>query len=211
MSIVDAWENEYDLRCFSCYLNPSKITESYAPRCYETHEITEEVVLDGIGVKPCNLHGMDHLTRDPSCEYCKGALGPLYRHLKDKYGTVVEDQTPTLSFDFSGPFPISATGERFMLLFVWRISSVRLLWGFALHHRAKENVKACLQEVVSEITIMTGGSKPPVMRCHSDQGGEFLSPVIMEWLKCHNIKQTFTSAYDPSANGVAERWVDLVK
>ena len=27
----------------------------------------------------------------------------------------------------------------------------------------------------------------------------------------HNIKQTFTSTGDPSANGVAERWVDLVK
>ena len=33
----------------------------------------------------------------------------------------------------------------------------------------------------------------------------------MEWLKQHNIKQTFTSGYDPAANGVAERWIDLVK
>ena len=27
----------------------------------------------------------------------------------------------------------------------------------------------------------------------------------------HNIKQTFTSTGDPSSNGVAERWIDLVK
>ena len=34
----------------------------------------------------------------------------------------------------------------------------------------------------------------------------------MEWLKQNNIKQTFTSGYDPAANGVAaERWIDLVK
>ena len=33
----------------------------------------------------------------------------------------------------------------------------------------------------------------------------------MEWLMHHNIKQTFTSTGDPSANGVAERWIDLVK
>ena len=33
----------------------------------------------------------------------------------------------------------------------------------------------------------------------------------MEWLKQHNIRQTFTSGYDPAANGVAERWIDLVK
>ena len=153
---------------------------------------------------------MDHLTRDSSCEFCKKALGPLYRHLKGKYGVRLDDQTPTLSFDFSGPFPVSATGSRFMLLFVWRLTDIRLLWAFALDRRTKENVRSCLQDVMAELTQLTGGSKPPVMRVHSDQAGEFLSPVVMEWLKQHNIKQTFTSGYDPAANGVAERWIDLV-
>ena len=55
--------------------------------------------LDPSGVVPCPDHGMDHLTRDPSCEFCKKALGPLYRHLKDKYGMRLDDQTPSLSFD----------------------------------------------------------------------------------------------------------------
>ena len=116
-----------------------------------------------------------------------------------------------MSFDFSGPFPVSATGARFMLLFVWRLTDIRLLWAFALDRRTKENVRSCLQDVMAELTQLTGGSKPPVMRVHSDQAGEFLSPVVMEWLKQHNIKQTFTSGYDPAANGVAERWIDLVK
>ena len=98
-----------------------------------------------------------------------------------------------------------------MLLFVWRLSDVRLLWAFALDRRTKENVRSCFQDVVAERTQLTGGSKPPVMRVHSDQAGEFLSPVVMEWLKQHNIRQTFTSGYDPAANGVAERWIDLVK
>ena len=157
--------------------------------------------LDASGVVPCPTHGMDHLTRDPSCEFCKRALGLLYRHLKGKYGSRLEDQTPTLSFDFSGPFPISATGSRFMLLFVRRLSDIRLLWAFALDRRTNENVRSCLQDVVAELTQMTGGSKPPVMRVHSDQAGEFLSPVVMEWLKQHNIRQTFMSGYDPAANG----------
>ena len=30
-------------------------------------------------------------------------------------------------------------------------------------------------------------------------------------VKLHNVKQTFTSGYDPSQHGVAERWVDRVK
>ena len=67
--------------------------------------------LDASGVVACPNHGMDHLTRDSSCEFCKKALGPLDRHLKGKYGVRLDDQTPTLSFDFSGPFP--ATGARF--------------------------------------------------------------------------------------------------
>ena len=112
--------------------------------------------LDASGVVPCPTHGMDHLTRDPSCEFCKKALGPLYRHLKGKYGSRLEDQTPTLSFDFSGPFPVSATGSRFMLLFVWRLSDIRLLWAFALDRRTKENVRSCLQDVVAELTQLTG-------------------------------------------------------
>ena len=33
----------------------------------------------------------------------------------------------------------------------------------------------------------------------------------MEWLKEKGICQTFTSTYDSQANGVAERWINLIK
>ena len=33
----------------------------------------------------------------------------------------------------------------------------------------------------------------------------------MEWLKEQGIRQTFTSTYDAQANGVAERWINLMK
>ena len=45
----------------------------------------EEIVMD-TGSVPCSIHGFDHLSRDPTCEFCKRALGPLYRHLSKKYG-----------------------------------------------------------------------------------------------------------------------------
>ena len=170
----------------------------------------EEIVLE-TGSIPCSIHGYDHLSRDPTCEFCKKALGPLYRHLSNKYGKSLGDQTPTLSFDFSGPHPIAVTGARFMLLFVWRLDTVRLLWAFAVPGKTKECVGSCLNDVVAELNTYTGGSKPPVLRIHSDQAREFLSEAVMEWLMQHNIKQTFTSTGDPSSNGVAERWIDLVK
>ena len=157
------------------------------------------------GSVPCKLHGMDHLSRDPECEFCKKALGPMYRHLNHKYGMQIADHTPTLSFDFSGPLPIAVTGAKILMVFVWRLQDIRLLWAFALVHRTKENVLSCLQSVIADLNTLTGGSKPPVTRVHSDQAKEFLSRPVMEWLKEKGIRQTFTSTYDSQANGVAEK------
>ena len=187
----------------------SQVVELRDPYLNPLEEL-EEIVLD-TGSIPCSIHGYDHLSRDPTCEFfCKRALGPLYRHLSKKYGQSLGDQTPTLSFDFSG-HPVAVTGARFMLLFVWRLDTVRLLWAFAVTGKTKECVRSCLNDVVAELNTYTGGSKPPVLRIHSDQAREFLSQPVMEWLMRHSIKQTFTSIGDPSANGVAERWIDLVK
>ena len=144
---------------------------------------TEGPPLDSTGVVPCPTHGMDHLTRDPSCEFCKRALGPLYRHLKGKYGTRLDDQTPTLSFDFSGPFPVSATGARFMLLFVWRLMDIRLLWAFALDRRTKENVRSCLQDVMAELTI------DGRFQATSDEG-PFRSSRRVPLICCNGMAQT---------------------
>ena len=106
---------------------------------------------------------------------------------------------------------MAVTCARFMLLFVWRLDTVRLLWAFAVVGETKECVRSCLSDVVAELNSYTGGSKSPVLRIHSDQAREFLSQPVMEWLMHHNIKQTLTSTGDPSANGVAERWIDLGK
>ena len=102
------------------------------------------------GSTPCELHGMDHLSYDPTCEYCKRALGPMYRHLKNKYDLQIADHTPTLSFDFSGPLPAVVTGARYLMVFVWRLQEVRLIWAFALDRRTKENVLSRLQSVVAD-------------------------------------------------------------
>ena len=94
------------------------------------------------------------------------------------------------------------------MVFVWRLQDIRLLWAFALVRRTKENVLSCLQSVIADLNTLTGGSKPPVTRVHSDQAKEFLSQPVMEWLKEKGIRQTFTSTYDSQANGVAERWIN---
>ena len=46
---------------------------------------------------------------------------------------------------------------------------------------------------------------------HSDKAKEFLAKSVRGLLKAHGIRQTTNSGYDPAANGIAERWVGIVK
>ena len=57
--------------------------------------------LEGTGMLECPDHKLDHGVPDPKCDYCKRALGPLYRHSALRESREV----PILTFDFSGPHP----------------------------------------------------------------------------------------------------------
>ena len=59
--------------------------------------------------------------------------------------------------------------------------------------------------------MLTGGSRPPILRLHSDKASEFLSPPIRAYLSQQGVRQTVNSGYDPQANGLAERWIGIVK
>ena len=56
---------------------------------------------------------------------------------------------------------------------------------------------------------MTGGSRPPILRLHSDKASEFLSPPIRAYPSQQRVHQTVNSGYDPQANGLAERWIGI--
>ena len=56
--------------------------------------------LDHTGIDACPYHQMDHGVRDPHCDHCKRALGPLYHHK-----IVGNRHLPVFTFDFSGPHP----------------------------------------------------------------------------------------------------------
>ena len=61
-------------------------------------------VLEGTGMLECPDHKLDHGVPDPKCDYCKRALGPLYRHSALRESREI----PILTFDFSGPHPGAA-------------------------------------------------------------------------------------------------------
>ena len=120
-------EDEMEHQPVEPVVEPELITEDYfAEKLRES------------GSTPCKLHGKDHRSRDPECKFCKRALGPINLHLNHKYGMQIADDTPTLSFDFSGPLPLAVTGAKILVVFVWRLQDIRLLWVFALVRRTKK-------------------------------------------------------------------------
>ncbi|CAI7763706.1 unnamed protein product [Closterium sp. NIES-53] len=54
------------------------------------------------------------------------------------------------------------------------------------------------------------GQDPPVLRLHSDRGGEFSSNLLRDFCRGEGILQTFTLPDSPQQNGIAERRIGLV-
>ncbi|CAI7927386.1 unnamed protein product [Closterium sp. NIES-54] len=54
------------------------------------------------------------------------------------------------------------------------------------------------------------GSDFPVLRLHSDRGGEFSSGVLRAFCSARGIRQTFTLPDSPQQNGIAERRIGMV-
>ncbi|CAI7812143.1 unnamed protein product [Closterium sp. NIES-53] len=54
------------------------------------------------------------------------------------------------------------------------------------------------------------GSDFPVLRLHSDGGGEFSSDLLRAFCRAEGIRQTFTLPASPQQNGIAERCIGMV-
>ncbi|CAI7818668.1 unnamed protein product [Closterium sp. NIES-54] len=54
------------------------------------------------------------------------------------------------------------------------------------------------------------GSDLPVLRLHSDRGGEFSSDLLRAFCRLEGIRLTFTLPASPQQNGVAERRIGMV-
>ena len=164
--------------------------------------------LDQTGIEACPYHQMDHGVRDPDCDHCKRALGPLYHHKIKGNGHL-----PVFTFDFQAhthigccPVPLGLRLESWaheISLGVWR--------GKPSLSRQASVVLPCLQSSFEDLRALTGGSRPPILRMHSDKAREFLSPVIRAYLSQQGVRQTFNSGYDPQGNGLAERWIGIIK
>ncbi|CAI7920181.1 unnamed protein product [Closterium sp. NIES-54] len=116
----------------------------------------------------------------------------------------------TLHMDVWGPARVRGQGhERYFLLVVDDYS--RYTTVFPL--RSKGDVTEVLIDWIRAARLQlreSFASDFPVLRLHSDRGGEFSSARLGAFCRAQGIRQTFTLPASPQQNGIAERRIGMV-
>ncbi|CAI7920809.1 unnamed protein product [Closterium sp. NIES-54] len=115
----------------------------------------------------------------------------------------------TLHMDVWGPARVRGQGhERYFLLVVDDYS--RYTTVFPL--RSKGDVAEVLIDWIRAARLQlreSFGSDFPVLRLHSDRGGEFSSAHLGAFCRAQGIRQTFMLPASPQQNGIAERRIGM--
>ncbi|CAI7901631.1 unnamed protein product [Closterium sp. NIES-54] len=116
----------------------------------------------------------------------------------------------TLHMDVWGPACVRGQGhERYFLLVVDDYS--RYTTVFPL--RSKGEVTEVLIDWIRAARLQLRerfGSDFPVLRLHSDRGGEFSSDLLRAFCRAEGIRQTFMLPASPQQNGIAELRIGMV-
>ncbi|CAI7803487.1 unnamed protein product [Closterium sp. NIES-54] len=109
----------------------------------------------------------------------------------------------TLHMDVWGPARVRGQGhEHYFLLVVEDYS--RYTSFFPLHNKG-DWIRSSRRQLRESF-----GSDLPVLRLHSDRGGEFSSDLLRAFSRAEGIRQTFTLPASPQQNGIAERRIGMV-
>ncbi|CAI5964386.1 unnamed protein product [Closterium sp. NIES-64] len=116
----------------------------------------------------------------------------------------------TLHMDVWGPARVRRQGhERYFLLVVDDYSRYTAVFPL----RSKGDVTEVLIDWIRAARLQlrqSFGSDFPVLRLHSDRGGEFSSGLLRAYCRARGIRETFTLPDSPQQNGIAERRIGMV-
>ncbi|CAI7866561.1 unnamed protein product, partial [Closterium sp. NIES-54] len=116
----------------------------------------------------------------------------------------------TLHMDVWGPARVRGQGhERYFLLVVDDYSRYTAVFPL----RSKGDVTEVLMDWIRAARLQlrqSFGSDFPVLRLHSDRGGEFSSGLLGAFCRARGIRQTFTLPDSPQQNGIAEQRIGMV-
>ncbi|CAI7887034.1 unnamed protein product [Closterium sp. NIES-54] len=116
----------------------------------------------------------------------------------------------TLHMDVWGPARVSGQGrERYFLLVVDNYTRYTTIFPM----RSKGEVPDILIPWIRVVRLQLREQFKedlPVLRLHSDRGGEFFSDLLRDFCRGEGILQSFTLSASPQQNGIAERRIGLV-
>ncbi|CAI7894477.1 unnamed protein product [Closterium sp. NIES-54] len=116
----------------------------------------------------------------------------------------------TLHMDVWGPARVRGQGhERYFLLVIDDYSRYTMVFPL----RSKGDVTEVLIDWIRAARLQlreSFGSDFPVLRLHSDRGGEFSSACLGAFCRAQGIRQTFTLPASPQKNGIVERRIGMV-
>ncbi|CAI7909639.1 unnamed protein product, partial [Closterium sp. NIES-53] len=144
----------------------------------------------------------------PTCVPCVEGRQRAAPHSSEFHPT--EAPLQNLYMDVWGPARVRGQGhERYFLLVVDDYS--RYTTVFPL--RSKGEVSEVLIDWIRAARLRlreSFGSDYPVLRLHSDRGGEFSFALLGAFCRAQGIRQTFTLPASPQQNGIAERRIGMV-
>ncbi|CAI7813311.1 unnamed protein product [Closterium sp. NIES-54] len=116
----------------------------------------------------------------------------------------------TLHMDMWGPARVRGQGhERYFLLVVDDYSRYTAVFPLRSKGEVTEVLIAWIRAARLHLREIFG-SDFPVLRLHSDRGGEFSSDLLRAFCHARGIRQTFTLPDSPQQNGIAERRIGMV-
>ncbi|CAI7881537.1 unnamed protein product [Closterium sp. NIES-53] len=144
----------------------------------------------------------------PTCVSCVEGRQHAAPHSSEFPPT--EAPLQTLHMDVWGPARVRGQGhERYFLLVVDDYSRYTTVFPLC----SKGEVTEVLIDWIRAARLRlreSFGSDFPVLRLHSDRGGEFSSARLGAFCRAQGIRQTFTLPVSPQQNGIAERRIGMV-
>ncbi|CAI7817980.1 unnamed protein product [Closterium sp. NIES-54] len=123
---------------------------------------------------------------------------------------LTEAPLQTLHMDVWGPARVRGQGhERYFLLVVDDYSRYTTLLPLRSKGEVPEVLIAWIRSACRQLSE-SFGSDIPVLRLHSDRGGEFSSDLLRAFCRSEGIRQTFMLPASPQQNGIAERRIGMV-
>ncbi|CAI7751096.1 unnamed protein product, partial [Closterium sp. NIES-54] len=116
----------------------------------------------------------------------------------------------TLHMDVWGTTRVRGQGhERYFLLVVDDYSRYTTVFPLRIKSEVPEVLIDWIRGARRQLSE-SFGSDLPVLRLHSDRGGEFSSDLLRAFSCAEGIRQTFTLLASPQQNGIAERRIGMV-